>query len=89
MRNFLSITARDLIGLSAVCCVSRARKAFWYVVKNWNRVVSKRREIMARKRVDDDYIARWFRYDPVSLPAPRSKSAARAVALQSGDGRDT
>ncbi len=89
-RNFLSITARDLIVLS--CCLLREQsslKAFWYVVKNWNRVVSKRREIMARKRVDDDYIARWFRYDPVSLPAPRSKSAARAVALQSGDGRDT
>ena len=27
-----------------------------------------------RKRVDDDYIASWFRYDPVSRPAPKPKA---------------
>jgi hypothetical protein len=55
-------------------------KAFWYVVRNWKRVMAKRREIMARKRVDDDYIASWFRYEPVSLPAPKGKALARVLA---------
>jgi len=80
-RNCLSITTRDLVVL--LCCIFREQtslKAFWYVAKNWKRVTSKRREIMARKRVDDDYIARWFRYDPVSLPAPKGKALARVLA---------
>jgi hypothetical protein len=25
---------------------------------------------MQRRRVSDDYLARWFRYDPVAEPAP-------------------
>lgn len=79
-RNCLSITTRDLVVLS--CCLLREQsslKAFWYVAKNWKRVVSKRREIMARKRVDDEYIASWFRYEPVSMPVPKSKTGARAL----------
>src|SRR6266849_1939548 len=74
-RNWFSITTRDLVVLC--CCVVREQgslKAFWYVVRNWKRVMAKRREIMARRRVDDDYIASWFRYEPVSLPAPKGKA---------------
>ena len=52
----------------------------WYITRNWKRVMSKRREIMSRKRVDDDYIASWFRYEPVSAPAIKSKTSARAMA---------
>jgi hypothetical protein len=55
-------------------------KAFWYVAQNWKRVMAKRREIMSRKRVNDDYIASWFRYVPVSAPASKPKSSARALA---------
>jgi GT2 family glycosyltransferase len=80
-RNWLSITARDLVVIS--CCLVREHsslKAFWYIAKNWKRVVSKRREIMKRKRVDDEYMASWFRYEPVSQPAPKPKTAARAVS---------
>lgn len=74
-RNWASITVRDLVVLS--CCLFREQtslKAFLYVCKNWKRVLAKRREIMRRKRVDDDYIASWFRYEPVSLPAPKTKA---------------
>src|SRR5579872_4301554 len=81
MRNWFSITLRDLVVLG--CCLVREQtslSAFWYVVRNWSRVMSKRREIMSRKRVDDDYIASWFRYEPVSQPAPKGKSAARVLA---------
>src|ERR1700730_6009773 len=74
-RNWASITVRDMVVLS--CCLFREQsslKAFLYVCKNWKRVLAKRREIMRRKRVDDDYIASWFRYQPVSLPAPKAKA---------------
>jgi hypothetical protein len=55
-------------------------KAFWYIAKNWKRVMAKRREIMSRKRVDDEYIAHWFSYSPVSAPARKTKPSARALA---------
>jgi hypothetical protein len=42
--------------------------------------MAKRREIMSRKRVDDDYIASWFRYKPVSSPAAKSRTLARTKA---------
>jgi GT2 family glycosyltransferase len=80
-RNWFSITTRDVVVLC--CCLVREQsslKALWYVVRNWKRVMAKRREIMARKRVDDDYIASWFRYAPVSLPAPKGKASARVLA---------
>jgi GT2 family glycosyltransferase len=78
-RNWLSITTRDLIVLGA--CLVRERsslKAFWYMARNWRRVIAKRQEIMRRKRVKDDYIASWFSYQPVSRPAP--KPTARTLA---------
>jgi len=65
------------------CCLVREQsslKAFLYITRNWKQVMAKRREIMSRKRVDDDYIASWFRYDPVSSPANKTKTSARAMA---------
>jgi GT2 family glycosyltransferase len=81
LRNWLSITMRDLVVLG--CCLVREQsslKAFWYLTRNWKRVMSKRREIMSRKRVTDAYIASWFRYEPVSSPAQKTKVAARTMA---------
>jgi len=72
VRNWFSITVRDLTVVC--CCLLRERsslKAFWYLAGNISRVLGKRREIMKRRRVTDDYIARWFSYTPVSLPAPK------------------
>jgi hypothetical protein len=59
------------------CCLlweHTSLKAFWYLAKNWKRITAKRREIRKRQRVDDAYIASWFRYTPVSKPAPRGLS---------------
>src|SRR6204780_1041005 len=81
LRNWFSITARDLVVLG--CCLVREQsslKAFWYITRNWKHVMAKRREIMSRKRVPDDYIARWFRYNPVSSPAAKPKTDSRAMA---------
>jgi len=81
-RNWLAITTRDMVVLG--CCLVREHsslKAFWYVAKNWKRVMEKRREIMSRKCVDDDYMASWFHYEPVSHPATKTKGRARNVAV--------
>src|SRR5438128_10900344 len=71
-RNCLSITARDITVV--MCCVlweHSSLKAFWFLAKNWRRVLAKRRLIQARRRVDDEYIASWFHYAPVSKQAPK------------------
>src|ERR1700731_4782838 len=80
-RHWLSITARDLV-VVGVCLFYEhtSLRAFMYLARNWKRVMAKRREIMSRKRVNDDYIASWFRYVPVSAPASKPKSSARALA---------
>lgn len=78
-RNLLSITFRDAIVLG--CCVLREHSslsAFTYVIKNWKRVFAKRREIMRRRRVTDEYIASWFSYEPVSLPVRAAGKLAPA-----------
>src|SRR5580658_1429663 len=80
-RNWLSITGRDLMVLGA--CIVREHtslRAFWYLAKNWRRVVAKRGEIMRRRRVKDDYISSWFSYEPVSRPAPRPTARTLAKA---------
>jgi hypothetical protein len=80
-RNWFSITTRDIVVVGA--CLLRERtslKAFWYLAKNWRRVVVKRGEIMKRRRAKDDYIASWFSYEPVSRPAPRPTARTLAKA---------
>jgi GT2 family glycosyltransferase len=86
-RNWFSVTMRDLVVIC--CCLVREQsslKAFWYVGRNWKRVLQKRREIMSRKRVDDEYMASWFSYVPVSAPVNRPKSSARALARSKAAG---
>lgn len=72
-RNWLSITTRDLVVVT--CCVVREQtslKALWYVARNWRRVLDKRKQIMSRRRVSDEYLASWFSYEPIAKPAPRT-----------------
>jgi len=78
-RNWWSITLRDVVVVS--CCLIREHhslRAFWYLANNWRRALAKRREIMKRRRVQNDYIATWFQYKPVSLPAPVPPALAPA-----------
>jgi GT2 family glycosyltransferase len=82
-RNWMAITTRDLVVVG--CCLVREHsslKAFWYVAKNWKRVMAKRREIMSRKCVDDNYMASWFHYEPVSHPATKTKGRTRNVPVR-------
>ena len=80
-RNWLSITTRDLVVIG--CCLTReftSLQAFWYVARNWRRVIEKRTEIMRRRKVSDEYLASWFSYEPIAKPAP--KTPARALPRQ-------
>ncbi len=66
-RIWFSITLRDVIVVA--CCLAwehSSIKAFWHLARNWKRVLEKRRLIQARRSVDDDYMASWFHYKPVS-----------------------
>ncbi len=68
-RNLLPITVRDL-GIVAYCLLveQSSLRAFYYLVRDFDDALRKRRLIQERRRVDDAYMARWFRYNPVSLP---------------------
>src|ERR1700722_18238180 len=71
-RNFFSITARDIVVIG--CCLlweHSSLRAFPFLIRNWKSVMAKRREIMPRVRVDDEYMASWFSFQPVSKPAPK------------------
>jgi GT2 family glycosyltransferase len=71
-RNWFSITARDALVLaSCLLWEHTSLKAFWYLARNLGRAMDKRRQIQARKRVDDSYMAAWFQYAPVSHKTSR------------------
>lgn len=80
-RNCLSITARDLVVLG--CCLTletSSLKAFRYIAQNWKKAVNKRRLIMERRCVSDEYMAQWFSYQPVSHPAPKPAGSPKTLA---------
>jgi hypothetical protein len=59
--------ARDVTVV--MCCLlweHSSLRAFWFLACNWKRVVGKRRLIQENRRVDHEYIASWFQYQPVS-----------------------
>ncbi len=76
-----AITWRDAVVLG--CCLTRetsSLKAFGYLAMNWRKFIEKRREIMRRRRVSDEYIASWFSFDPVSHAMPKPKAKSRVTA---------
>ena len=76
-RNWVAITGRDLVVIAACLLHEHSSlKAFAFVLKNWRRVLAKRREIMNRRRVEDDDLASWFSFQPVSRPAPKPSADA-------------
>ena len=71
-RYWFWITLRDVVVVSCVLLREHTSlKAFWFLARNWRRFVAQRRQIMARRRVTDEYLASWFSYTPVSRPAPK------------------
>jgi len=85
-RNWFSITARDLMVVT--CCLlweHSSLRAFWFLARNYRKVLAKRRLIQAGRRVDHEYMASWFQYAPVSkrsaaaLPAHPAAPAGRTA----------
>jgi GT2 family glycosyltransferase len=82
-RNWMAITGRDLLVIGACLLHEHSSlKAFGFILRHWKSVVAKRREIMSRRKVQDDDLASWFSFHPVSRPAPRP--GARANVRASG-----
>jgi hypothetical protein len=82
-RNWLSITTRDLVVFGACLLHEHSSlKAFWYLATNFRRFLAKRDAIMKRMRVDEEYMASWFSYEPVAKPAPKFMSRLQAVKSQ-------
>jgi len=82
-RNWLSITARDLMVVASCLLWEQSSiKAFWYVARNWKRVLAKRRWIQERRLVDDEYMASWFRYAPVTKQAPKKVAVDEKPAFR-------
>jgi GT2 family glycosyltransferase len=84
-RNWLQITGRDVVVVA--CCLlweHSSLKAFWFIAKNYRRIVAKRRMIQRMQRADNDYIASWFSFEPVAKPAPKKSAsvAARSKAAR-------
>ena len=80
-RNWFSITARDITVVT--CCLlweHTSLKAFWFLARNWRRLLAKRRLIQERRRVDDEYMASWFQYNPVSKQVPKKLARLRPRA---------
>jgi GT2 family glycosyltransferase len=78
LRNWIPVTARDL-GIAAYCLVKERASldAFSFLVRNRARILAKRRLIQERRRVSDAYIQSWFRFRPVSRPAPSDHHATQ------------
>ena len=77
VRNLLPITVRD-VGILAYCLVIERTSlpAFYYLLRDLESSLRKRRLVQSRRRVDDSYMAGWFRYRPVSMPLEREPAVA-------------
>jgi len=72
-RHWLAITLRDAVVIGG--CLLRefsSLRAFYLVVGLWPSAWAKRRQIMRKRRVSDDYLAAWFADKPASFPAAGS-----------------
>ena len=79
-RCWLPMTARDLVVVGG-CLLSEPASlaAFRLVAQCWRKAWAQRREIMQRRRVDDEALLRWFRFDASAEPV-----AADAIAETAG-----
>ena len=64
-RHWLPSTARDLFILGGCLFTEQASlPAFWRMARCLPRALAKRRQIMRRRRVSDEYLAQWFSQRP-------------------------
>ena len=68
---WLPATLRDLMVVGGCVVLEQTSlPAFWHLAKALPSALRKRRQIMSRRVASDEYMARWFRPEPVAEPAP-------------------
>lgn len=70
LRHFFAITVRDALVIAG--CLLRefsSLQGFFIVARLWGNTWAKRRVIMQKRRVTNEYMATWFSETPVSFPA--------------------
>jgi hypothetical protein len=78
-RFWLPMTCRDLLVIGgAVFLEPGSIPAFWRLLACLPRALRARRQIMQRRRIDDEALARWFSFDPVAMPMGQEAPAASA-----------
>jgi GT2 family glycosyltransferase len=66
---WLPMTARDVVVVAGCLLLEpRSLPAFWQIAKCWGTMWQRRREIMNRRRVSDQDLVRWFRFDLTGEP---------------------
>jgi len=85
-RYWLPMTLRDLAVVGgSVLWEPTSAAAFWQVARCLPRALRRRRAIMARRRVSDEELARWFCFHPAALPlvnAPAKGALSVAAAVR-------
>jgi len=81
LRHALPITFRDA-GILIYCLLIEhsSLKAFYLFGRDFKKTLEKRRIIQSRRRVDEGYMAQWFRFSPVTMPlkVPQERAARAA-----------
>jgi GT2 family glycosyltransferase len=86
-RYWLPMTLRDLLVIGgALLCEPGSLAAFWLLAKCLPRALRARRTIMQRRRIDDDTLAGWFNFDPVSMPMDAGAGFHPAEKLRTPSG---
>ena len=84
-RFWLPMTARDLLVVGGTLLWEHSSlPAFWKMARCLPRAIRQRREIMKRRRVSDEDMARWFSFEPAAEPL--GKAARRRARGATGQG---
>ncbi|MGJ5814106.1 glycosyltransferase family 2 protein [Paludibaculum fermentans] len=72
-RIWFPTTARDVLIIGGCLFYEPSSlSAFWHTLTSLRRAINKRRDIMARRRVTDDYLAGWFQQHATAQPVPEA-----------------
>ena len=85
-RCWLPMTARDVVVVAGCLLIEpRSLPAFWLAAKCAPAAWHRRQQIMQRRRVSDEALARWFRFAPVGEPLVGETVADPVTALLAPD----
>jgi GT2 family glycosyltransferase len=84
-RCWLPMTFRDLLVAAGSLIEPRSLFAIWQIANCWRRAWACRREIMRRRKVDDDALLRWFRFEPAAEALAPEEVTATAGSLLASD----